>query len=80
MFSNDDPHSDDIRKFESLGTRSFPSEQAIGNALKFHNMVGTKRKEERLRYLKNYWVDQVKDLPKVKLYTSQLHTFEFDTS
>ena len=41
MFSNDDPHSDDIRKFESLGTRSFPSEQAIGNALKFHNMVGT---------------------------------------
>ncbi|MBL4577417.1 MAG: aminotransferase class V-fold PLP-dependent enzyme [Flavobacteriales bacterium] len=72
MFSNDDPNSDDIRKFESLGTRSFPGEQAIGNALKFHNMVGTRRKEERLRYLKNYWVDQVKDLPKVKLYTSQL--------
>jgi len=72
MFSNDDPNSGDIRKFEVLGTRSFPSEQAIGNALKFHNMVGTKRKESRLRYLKNYWVDQVKDLPKVKLYASQL--------
>jgi len=71
LFSNEDPNSADIRKFESLGTRSFPSEQAIGNALKFHNMVGSKRKEERLRYLKNYWVDQVKDLPKVKFYTSQ---------
>ena len=29
MFSNDDPNSGDIRKFEVLGTRSFPSEQAI---------------------------------------------------
>lgn len=72
MFSNDDPNSSDIRKFEVLGTRSFPSEMAIGNALKFHNMVGGKRKEERLRYLKNYWLDQVKDLEKVKSHTSQL--------
>jgi selenocysteine lyase/cysteine desulfurase len=72
MFSNADPNSGDIRKFEFLGTRSFPAEQAIGNALKFHNMVGTRRKEARLQYLKNYWVDQVRDLPKVKLHTSQL--------
>jgi len=43
-----DPKSDDIRKFESLGTRSFPIEQGIGEALNFHNAIGTKRKEERI--------------------------------
>jgi len=70
MFSNDDPNSDDIRKFEALGTRSFAIEQAIGNAINFHTMIGSKRKEERLRYLKNYWAEKVVKLPKVKLHTS----------
>ena len=54
-----------IRKFESLGTRSFASEMAIGTSVDFHNIIGSKRKEERLRYLKNYWVNQVKGLPGV---------------
>ncbi len=75
MFSNDDPNAGDIRKFESLGTRSFPSEQAIGNAIKFHNMIGIERKEARLRYLKNYWMDKVKDLQKVRIYTSSLSAY-----
>ena len=67
---NDKPRSADIRKFESLGTRSFPLEQGIGEAINFHEGIGGKRKEERIRYLKNYWASQVKDLPKVKLHTS----------
>jgi len=70
MFSNDNPNSNDIRKFENLGTRSFPTEQAIGNAIDFHKSIGIKRKEERLRYLKNYWMEKIKDLPDVILYTS----------
>jgi len=60
----------DIRKFESLGTRPFFIEQAIGKAIEFHEMIGAKRKEERLLYLKNYWMSRVKDLPHVKLNTS----------
>src|SRR5690606_7145259 len=28
------------------------------------------RKEERIRYLKNYWAEQVIDIPKVKIKTS----------
>jgi selenocysteine lyase/cysteine desulfurase len=67
---NDHPKSADIRKFESLGTRSFPLEQGIGEALNFHNGIGPKRKEERIRYLKNYWAEQVRTIPKVKLHTS----------
>ena len=65
LLSNNEPDGIDIRKFESLGTRSFASEMAIGAAVDFHEVIGSKRKETRLRQLKDHWVNQVKDLPKV---------------
>ena len=68
--TSDDPLKDDIRKFENLGTRPFFIEQAIGKALEFHEMIGAERKEKRLHYLKNYWMEKLKDIPKVKLQTS----------
>ena len=68
--TSEDPLKDDIRKFENLGTRPFFIEQAIGNALEFHEMIGSERKEKRLCYLKNYWMEKVKDVPKVKINTS----------
>ena len=64
------PHSPDIRKFEDLGTRSFPIEQGIGEAINFHEAIGSRRKQERIGYLKNYWAKQVQSIPKVKLSTS----------
>ena len=70
LVCNDKPRSSDIRKFETLGTRSFPIEQGIGEALLFHNAIGPKRKEERIRYLKNYWAEKVQSVPGVKLHTS----------
>ena len=68
--TGDNPLKDDIRKFENLGTRPMFIEQAIGKALEFHEMIGSERKEKRLHYLKNYWFDKVKNIPKVKLHTS----------
>jgi len=65
-----DPYSDDIRKFEALGTRSFPIEQGIGQAINFHKMIGADRKEARLHYLKSYWTQAVKDFEGVSLGTS----------
>jgi len=70
LVCNDKPKSEDIRKFETLGTRSFPIEQGIGEAVNFQNAIGSKRKEERIRYLKNYWAGRVKDIPNVKIHTS----------
>lgn len=61
---------ENIRKFENIGTRSFATEQAIGSAINFHTAIGSERKEARLQYLKNYWVNKVKDLDKVRFYTS----------
>jgi selenocysteine lyase/cysteine desulfurase len=70
LVCSDKPHSPDIRKFETLGTRSFPIEQGIGEAINFHEAIGNKRKEERIRYLKDYWATKVQGIPKVKLHTS----------
>ncbi len=71
LLSNNEPDGPDIRKFESLGTRSFASEMAIGAAVDFHEVMGAKRKEHRLRYLKDHWVDQVKDIPGVSFLQSR---------
>ncbi len=71
LFAAPEVESDDIRKFEHLGTRSFAIEQAIGQAVDFHHMIGSERKQARLHYLKNYWINKVKDLPGVKIHTSQ---------
>lgn len=70
LMCNDHPDSDNIRKFETIGTRSFAIEQAIGEAINFHNAIGPQRKEDRIRYLKNYWAAKVKDIPGVRLHTS----------
>jgi selenocysteine lyase/cysteine desulfurase len=70
LLCNDKPLSNDIRKFETLGTRSFPIEQGIGEAINFHMAIGAKRKEERVRYLKNYWATKAAQIPGVKIHTS----------
>ena len=43
---------------------------AIGYSLDLQNMIGTARKQQRLQYLKNYWMERVSDLKGIKLYTS----------
>jgi selenocysteine lyase/cysteine desulfurase len=68
--TNENPLKNDIRKFEHLGTRPFFIEQAIGKAVEFHEMIGSERKEKRLHYLKNYWMEKVKGLPGVRFNTS----------
>jgi selenocysteine lyase/cysteine desulfurase len=85
LFPGEKPQSDDVRKFETLGTRSFAPEQAIGQAIDFHNAIGARRKQERLQYLKKYWCDAVTKNPAVKLhistkpqYSCALGTFSID--
>lgn len=69
LLSADQPDSKDIRKFEQTGTRNFASEMAIGYSLDFHNMIGTHRKQKRLHYLKNYWMEQVSDVKGIHFFT-----------
>lgn len=70
LVCNDKPLSPDIRKFESLGTRSFCIEQAIGASIQFHEAIGARRKQERIHFLKQYWAGKALQIPRVKIHTS----------
>lgn len=75
LFPNDNPGSEDIRKFESLGTRSFPAEMAIADAINFHKLIGSQRKEERLRYLKDYWTEKLAFDKRIEILTPRSKKF-----
>lgn len=70
LMASEDKNRNDIRKFEEIGTHSAAMRLAIGEAILFHNAIGGKRKEERLRYLSRYWMNRLKDVPKVGFNTS----------
>ena len=70
LLPNVDPKVDDIRKFEVQGTRSFPAEMATAQAVDFHELIGSERKQKRLHFLKNYWVEQCLEIPGFQMHTS----------
>jgi len=61
---------EDIRKFEEIGTHPAAPYLAIGDAVTFHEAIGPARKEARLRFLRDYWVKQVLENPRIRLNTS----------
>jgi selenocysteine lyase/cysteine desulfurase len=70
LMPNDKPLSDNIRKFESLGTRSFAVEQAIATAIDFHEAIGAQLKQERLYYLSAYWAQDLANVDRLRYYTA----------
>ncbi|MBO6585287.1 MAG: aminotransferase class V-fold PLP-dependent enzyme [Gracilimonas sp.] len=62
---------EDIRKFEEIGTHPAANFLAIGEALTFHEGIGASRKEARLKYLNDLWIDELVDGDKVVLHTSR---------
>ena len=60
-----------MRKYESVGTQSMAPLLAIGEALMFHQAIGGKRKEERMRYLTHYWASRLQKTANIHLYTRQ---------
>lgn len=62
---------DDIRRLNHTGTHPVHTDLAIGNALEYYRRLGPERKEARLRYLQNYWTDQVRGLPHIVLNTPE---------
>ena len=61
---------DNIRKFEEIGTHPAAPFLSIAEAMTFHQGIGAKRKEERLRYLRNRWAERLIKYDKVHLNTS----------
>jgi selenocysteine lyase/cysteine desulfurase len=70
LMAAENKNAADIRKFEEIGTHSAAPRLAIGEAILFHNAIGGKRKEARLRYLSRYWMNRLKNISNVKFNTS----------
>src|SRR5207237_3204874 len=73
LMASEERNKSDIRKYEEIGTHSAAMRLAIGEAILFHNAIGGKRKEERLRYLSRYWMNNLKSIQKVGFNTSFDH-------
>lgn len=59
----------DIRKLNHTGTHPVATDLAIEDAIAFHESIGIQRKQERLRWLQQYWTTKVRSVPRVKVFT-----------
>jgi isopenicillin-N epimerase len=66
-----DTMTDNIRKFEEIGTHPASQRNAITEALNFHDSIGGERKAARFRYLRKRWSNRLRDLPGVKILNSE---------
>lgn len=62
--------TDNIRKFEEIGTHPAANHNAVSDALQFHQAIGVERKAARLRYLRSLWTERLTRLPHVSTPTS----------
>ncbi|MFZ9045280.1 MAG: aminotransferase class V-fold PLP-dependent enzyme [Cyclobacteriaceae bacterium] len=69
LFAESDLPEDDIYRLNHIGTHPVHTDLAILNAIGFHEKIGIKRKEARLKYLQDYWTSRVRDLPRVSVNT-----------
>jgi selenocysteine lyase/cysteine desulfurase len=69
LFAEDIKDEDDIERLNHTGTKPVHIDLAIANAIDYHTIIGSERKQERLRFLKNYWTSRVKDNPNIILNT-----------
>lgn len=68
-FSDEDFPADDIRSRVHTGTTDFATVLTVPAALDFHQAIGARAKEDRLRYLRDYWVGQVRNVENVEILT-----------
>lgn len=58
--------SKDVRKFEEIGTHSAAHRLAIAEALTLHELIGPRRKQERMRLLRDRWARRLGQDPRVR--------------
>ena len=66
------PSASSITNIEELacaGTFSPAPVLAIADAIRFHQSIGTRNIEQRLRYLSQYWIQQLVHLPEIQLHS-----------
>lgn len=59
-----------IRRLSHTGTHPVATDLTIIDAISYLNWIGLEQKENRLRYLKTYWQEALKDTPNIIINTS----------
>jgi isopenicillin-N epimerase len=65
--------TNNIRKFEQIGTHPAGVRASIAEALAFHQAIGAERKAFRLQYLTHRWADRLRQNPRVQIHSSLAH-------
>lgn len=71
LFAEGERKPDDISRLNHTGTTPVHTDLAIENAMMYYTKIGAKRKEDRLRYLQNYWIDQVRKVNNIIVNTPE---------
>lgn len=69
LFAPEDKDLNDITRHNHIGTHPAFIDLTIADAIDLYLKIGPERKEKRLRYLSSYWMDKVKHLKNIILYT-----------
>ena len=69
MGTHDFPTHEDVRDRVHTGTSNFAALLALDEALAFHEALGPAAKIARLSYLRNRWMDRLRDVDRVELVT-----------
>lgn len=64
-----EPHSDHIEARIDTGTANFAAYMTIPNAIEFHDNIGTKAKQARVKYLRDIWVSEVRGNKGIQIMT-----------
>jgi selenocysteine lyase/cysteine desulfurase len=60
-----------INRLNHTGTHPVHTDLTISDAIDYYEMIGVERKEARLRFLQNYWTQQLRHLPRVIINTPE---------
>lgn len=69
LFGESGFQDDEIKKLNHTGTIPVATDLAINHAIDYHEKIGAARKEERLRYLQQYWTNRVRTVKGIILNT-----------
>jgi selenocysteine lyase/cysteine desulfurase len=69
LFATSTKNLEKIKKLNHKGTHPVHSKLAILCAIEYQNWIGIEKKEKRLRFLKDYWINKIKDVKNVKINT-----------
>ncbi len=71
LLAGHDKEPTDIARLNHTGTHPVHTDLAIADAMDYLDMIGMKRKENRLRFLQHYWSDVLREVPGIVVNTPE---------